>query len=479
MWSDSNDSHVRFTPIREMLSRRGFMGSIGLSLGSIALSSLLGDDLHAEHQDRFNVLPKQPHFAPKAKRVILLFQNGGPSQVDLFDAKPGLSKRHGQEPGEGYVNTVDVKKTGTWLGSPFKFTKNGQCGMELSELLPGVGKHADQIALIRSMVTQHSNHEQAIWNFNTGNIQPGRPAMGSWVVYGLGAENQNLPGYVAILHPKGLPVDGVRNFSSGWMPPLYQGMAMRAEGTPVIHLEPHGNPGAARVRLDLIQEFNRSHLEQRKDQLELEARIAAFELAARMQIEATSALDLSQESTATHAMYGTDNNVSAIHGRQCLLARRLIEHGVRFVQVLQSGQPWDTHKNNEQKLRRICARTDQPTGALLTDLKQRGLLDDTLVIWAGEFGRTPMAEGKDGRDHHKFGFSLWMAGGGVKGGVTHGSTDEFGYHAVEEPVTIPDFHATVLHLLGMDHQRLTFRHGARDERLTDVHQAKVVRAVMA
>jgi hypothetical protein len=476
--------HIQQTPIRRMLSRRDLFQRISVGLGGIALADLLGGRLLAgslpgHRGPQYDVLPKTPHFAAKAKRVILLFQNGGPSQVDLFDPKLELTRRDGQKPGEGYVNDVDAKKTGTWLGTPFRFARHGQCGMELSELLPGLAKHVDDIALIRSMVSDHSNHEQAIWNFNTGLIMPGRPALGSWVAYGLGTENQSLPAFVAILNPKGLPVDGARNYSNGWMPAVYQGLPMRAEGTPVLNLETHGPAAVARARLDLVQELNRAHLERHRDQLDLEARIASFELAARMQIAATDAMDLSKESRETHALYGTQDAEEGIHGRQCLLARRLIERGVRFVQVLHNGQPWDTHTHNERGLRDISRKTDGPTAALLTDLKQRGLLKDTLVIWAGEFGRTPMAEGKDGRDHHKFGFSLWVAGGGTKGGVTYGSTDDFGYHSVENVVTVADFHATILHLLGLDHERLIYRHDTRDEKLTDVHKAKVVDAILA
>jgi hypothetical protein len=462
-----------------MLSRRNFFQNLGIGLGGLGLLTLLDDTLGSALPVSFDVLPKKPHFKPRARRVIFLFQNGGPSHVDLFDRKPELINRDGQKPGEGYVNTVDAKKTGLWLSSPFSFHKHGQCGMELSELFPHLAQHADDMALIRSMVTGHSNHEQAIWNFNTGLTTPGRPALGSWVGYGLGTENQNLPAYVAILNPRGLPVDGTRNFSSGWMPPVYQGLPMRAEQTPVLNLEPRGPARAAGARLGLVQELNREHLAAHGDQLELEARIASFELAARMQIAASDALDLSKESKEIHSLYGTENSKTAVHGRQCLLARRLVERGVRFVQVLHAGQPWDTHTNNEKGLREMCLKTDQPVSALLIDLKQRGLLDDTLVIWSGEFGRTPMAEGKDGRDHHKHAFSLWMAGGGTQGGVTYGKTDDFGYRVVENPVTIADFHATVLHLLGLDFKRLVFRKDTREEKLTDVHEAIVVKQILA
>jgi hypothetical protein len=467
-----------------MLSRRDLFRRISLGVGGMALASIRGDAWASGAAPmKFDVLPRPPHFPPKAKRIILLFQNGGPSHVDLFDPKPELSKRNGEKPGAAFrkerLTTGDDEEIRAWLGSPFKFDRHGQSGMELCELFPCLAGHADGISLIRSMVTDHENHEEALWNFNTGLVTPGRPSMGSWVAYGLGTENQNLPAYVAILNPKGLPVDGVRNFSSGWMPPVYQGMPVRAGDTPVLNLQPRTPDDIARARLELTQEFNRDHFKLRSDYLELEARIASFELAARMQLEATEALDLSKETKRIQGLYGMDKPETETYGRQLLLARRLIEHGVRFVQVLHNGQPWDTHKNNEKDLRTLCHATDRPAAALLTDLEQRGLLEDTLVIWGGEFGRTPMAQDKDGRDHHKYAFSLWAAGGGIKGGVTYGKTDDFGYRAVENPVTIADFHATVLHLLGMDHQRLVFPHNTRDERLTDVHEAKVVQAILS
>ncbi len=476
-----NQAHLRNTARRELLSRRDVLLRLGTGLPGLALASLLAPHSAGAASTRatYDVLPKSPHFAPRAKRVLLLYQNGGPSHMDLFDYKPELQRRDGQKPGDGYVNTVDPKKTGAWLGSPFEFRKCGQSGMMLSELLPGLARHADDITLVRSMVSQHSNHEQAIWYFNTGSTMPGRPSMGSWITYALGSETQDLPAFVAILNPKGLPVDGVRNFSSGWLPPVYQGLAMRAEGTPVLDLQPAGPPEAAQGRLDLLRELNRRHFSPRSDQLELEARIASYELAARMQLAASKALDLSLEPKHVHEAYGTDDADAGIHARQLLLARRLLERGVRFVQVLHEGQPWDTHKNNNSGNREICRRTDRPTAALLADLKQSGLLKDTLVIWGGEFGRTPMAEGKDGRDHHKFGFSLWMAGGGVKAGFTYGATDDFGYHAADKAVQMADFHATVLHLLGMDWNRLTYKHDTRDEKLTDVHQAKVITDIVS
>ena len=467
--------------LMQLLSRRQFFSRLGSGAGALALAMLLGEQAEAQAAAPagYDLLPRSPYRKPAAKRVIYLFQNGGPSQVDLFDPKPELSRQDGKKPGSDFVNDVDAKKTGVWLGSPFRFQKHGQSGMELSELLPELGRHADEIALVRSMVSEHENHEQACCHMHTGMPQAGRPTFGSWITYGLGTENQNLPSYVALLDPGGLPVDGARNWSSGWMPPLFQGMPVRAtESSPILNLETKIPREAADARLRLLQTMNRQHREGRQDNLELEARIANFELAARMQLAATDALDLTKESVSTRTAYGLEKPETATYGRQCLMARRLVERGVRFVQVMMSGQPWDTHSDNANQLRKLCHSTDGPVSALLTDLKQRGLLDETLVIWTGEFGRTPFAEGKDGRDHHKRGFSLWVAGGGVRGGVTHGATDPFGYAAVQDVVTVADFHATLLHLLGLDFQRLTFRHDTRDERLTDVHQARIVRPIL-
>lgn len=466
-----------------LISRRELFTRLGMGAGAWALVSLLAEEqarADAVKPAAYGLIPKAAHRTPRAKRVIYLFQNGGPSQVDLFDPKPELKAREGQKPGHGYVNDVDAKKTGAWLASPFKFAKHGRSGMELSELLPALARHADEIALIRSMVSEHENHEQACCHMHTGTPQAGRPTMGAWITYGLGTENQNLPAYVALLPPSGLPVDGARNWSSGWMPPVYQGMPVRSTAvSPILNLETRGPRDAADARLRFLQSMNCEHLRTHSDNLELEARIANFELAARMQVAATDALDLSKESEPIKALYGLDHSESATYGRQLLMARRLVERGVRFVQVMVAGQPWDTHSDNANQLRTLCHNSDGPVAGLLTDLRQRGLLDDTLVIWTGEFGRTPFAEGKDGRDHHKRGFSLWIAGGGVKGGVTHGATDEFGYNAVQDVVTVADFHATVLRLLGLDFDRLTFHYDTRDQRLTDVAPAKVVEPILA
>ena len=466
-----------------LFSRREFFSRLGMGAGAMALATLLSEQASADAiaaRQPYTLLPKQPHWPARAKRVIYLFQNGGPSQVDLFDPKPELNKRAGEKPGTGFVNDVDAKKTGVWLGSPFKFQKRGQSGLELSELLPELGKHSDEIAVIRSMVSEHENHEQACCHMHTGMPVAGRPTMGAWITYGLGTENQSLPAYVALLSPTGLPVDGARNWSSGWMPPVYQGMPVRAtDSTPILNLEPRVPRDAADARLRFLQTLNREHLKFHSENMELEARIANFELAARMQLAATDALDMSGETAATKALYGLDKPDMADYGRKCLMARRLVERGVRFVQVMMAGQPWDTHSNNSETLKTLCHSTDQPVSGLLSDLRSRGLLEDTLVIWTGEFGRTPFAEGKDGRDHHKRGFSLWVAGGGIRGGVTHGATDEFGYSAVQDVVNVADFHATLLHLLGLDFEKLTFPYDSRQQKLTDVNPAKVVRQILA
>ncbi|HEV3341908.1 MAG TPA: DUF1501 domain-containing protein, partial [Pirellulales bacterium] len=394
--------------------------------------------------------------------------------VDLLDPKPMLSKHDGQPPPKEVAD--DEKLTGNLLKSPYRFARHGGSGLEFSETLPYIARHADQMAVVRSMFTMHRNHEQAIRAMHTGLTIAGRPTLPAWVAYGLGTENQELPAYVVLPDSSGLPVDGIRNWSSGWLPPVYQGTPFRAQGLPVLNLRPR-TPRPAEVergRLDLLSQLNVEHRERHPGELELDARIASFELAARMQLSATDALDLSQESLATQALYGLDKPVTRSYGARCLMARRLVERGVRFVQLFMAGQPWDTHANNAAGTRSCCEQTDLPIAGLLTDLKQRGLLEQTLVVWGGEFGRTPGAQGKDGRDHHPYGFSIWLAGGGIKGGQTYGATDDFGYHAVTDRCHVSDLHATILHLLGLDFHRLTFPRQGRDERLTDVHPAKIL-----
>lgn len=475
---------------RDFCSRREGLTRLGGGFGGLALGALLGHQQTAVSSGaptRFDLLPKRPHSRPRAKAVIQLFMHGGPSHVDLLDPKPMLTKYDGTPPPAEVADAE--KRTQHLLGSPFQFHRHGQGGLEFSETLPEIANFADDIAVIRSMFTEHRNHEQAIWMANTGLIRAGRPNIGSWVAYALGSENQDLPAYVALPDPTGLPVDGIRNWSNGFLPPLYQGTAFRSEGMPVLHL----NPGSARpanveaARLALLRQLNTAHKNARPGELELDARISSFELAARMQLSATDALDVNRESEATRNLYGLNNAKTQAYGKRCLMARRLVERGARFVQIFMKGQPWDTHQNNTSGTRSCCEQTDLPIAGLLTDLKQRGLLDSTLVQWGGEFGRTPGAEqrgsnkkkGTEGRDHHPYGFSVWLAGGGIKGGQAYGATDDFGYRSVVDRVQTADLHATILHLLGLDHERLTFPHSSRNERLTDVYDAKIVRSLLA
>jgi len=471
-------------------TRRETLKNLGNGFGGLALASLLGPssgDILANETRQHGVQFKPPHFAPRARAVIQLFMHGGPSQVDLLDPKPELSRLDGQSPPAEVAD--DENRTTYLMGSPFKFSKHGESGLEFSEVLPGIARHADDIAVVRSMFTEHRNHEQAIWMANTGLIVSGRPNIGSWVAYGLGAENQNLPAYVALPDPGGLPVDGTRNWSSGWLPPVYQGTSIRSEGMPVLHLQPRTarTPEIDQGRMELLRQLNARHRDIRPGELELEARIASFELAARMQLTASDALDINQETAATQQLYGLDQPKTRSYGKRCLMARRLVERGVRFVQLFMSGQPWDTHSNNTAGTRSCCEQTDLPVAGLLTDLKQRGLLDSTLILWGGEFGRTPGAEqradnktrGNEGRDHHPYGFSVWLAGGGIRGGQAYGATDDFGYRAIVNRTQTADLHATMLHLLGLNHERLTFAHNGRDERLTDVYQARIIQELLA
>ncbi len=462
-------------------TRREVLARLGGGFGGLVLAALLGE-ARGESPSRpagFDLLPRPPHAPARAKAVIQLFMHGGPSHVDLLDPKPTLDKYDGKEPPAEVAD--DEKLTGNLLRSPYQFAKHGESGLEFAEVLPQIARHADEIAVVRSMYTEHRNHEQALWMMHTGLIISGRPSLGSWVTYALGTENQNLPAYVVLPDPKGLPVDGIHNWSSGWLPPLYQGTPFRSEGMPVLNLRPRGPrpPEVDRARLELLGALNADHKERHPGNLELDARISSFELAARMQLSATDALNLAQESAETRELYGLNNPVTQPYGTRCLMARRLVERGVRFVQIFMAGQPWDTHTNNAASTRACCEQTDGPVAALLTDLKRRGLLDETLVIWGGEFGRTPGAQGKDGRDHHPYGFSVWLAGGGIRGGQAYGATDDFGYRATVDRTSVADLHATILHLLGLDFQRLTFPHNGRDERLTDVYPARPIEALVS
>jgi len=471
---------------RYEISRRETLKRLGSGFGGLALAAILAEDLKASRRVH-DLRTRKPMYEPRAKAVIQLFMHGGPSQVDLLDPKPMLNKYDGQAPPAQVLD--DENRTKYLLGTPFKFHKHGESGIEFSDQLSHTAKHADKIAVIRSMFTEHRNHEHAIWMAQTGLITPGRPTLGAWAAYGLGTVNQNLPAYVALPDPAGHSVDGVRNWSSGWLPPVYQGTAFRSEGTPVLNLKPTVEKVRAirSGKLDLLRSLNADHRKRHPRELDLDARITNLELAARMQLAATDAMDITRETQGTQAMYGLDKSVTASYGKRCLMARRLVERGVRYVQIMMKGQPWDTHTNNVANTKSCCAQTDQPVGALLTDLQQRGLLDSTLVLWGGEFGRTPGAElrgnaakrGNEGRDHHPYGYSVWMAGGGIKGGQTYGETDDFGYRSVLNRTKLSDYHATVLHLLGLDHEKLDHEHNGRSEKLTDVYEAQVIKPLLA
>lgn len=464
-----------------ILTRRDLLSRTGLGLGALGLAAVLGEDGRLAAKDEINPLaPKQPHFTPKAKRVIHFFCNGGPSHVDTFDYKPALAKYAGQP----LPNTlITERKTGAAFPSPFKFQKYGESGLEISDLFAKTAQHADSIAVIRSMYAQVPNHEPSLMLMNCGDsIQP-RPSAGAWALYGLGTENQDLPGFIAMC-PGGYPIKDAENWQAGFLPGAYQGTFLDTQHQQLDKLieniaHPHVTTSVQRKQLDLISRLNKEHQAKRIDP-RLEARIQSFELAFRMQSEAAEAFDLSREPQYLRDLYG-----SHVHGRQTLIARRLLERGVRYVQLWHgAGQPWDNHDNIEGNHKKLAGELDGPIAALMSDLKQRGMFEDTLVIWGGEFGRTPSVElggdgkSKLGRDHNHYGFSVWLAGGGIKGGVAHGATDDFGFKAQDSPTSVHDLHATILHLLGFDHERLTYRYAGRDFRLTDV-SGEVVRSVVA
>ena len=461
-----------------------------MGMGAVSLASLFGNlgflqSSGAAEGFTSPLVPKAPHFPAKAKRVIHIFANGGPSHVDTFDPKPALNKYAGKLlPME---NLATERKTGAAFASPFKFKKYGQSGIEVSEVFPHVAESIDDIAVIRSMQADIPNHEPSLLLMNCGEARLIRPSLGSWVTYGLGSENQNLPGFLAMC-PGGYPIQESQNWQSGFLPGVYQGTYIDTQHTRIEQLienikNNYTSQPEQRAQLDLLHKLNERHRAKRKEDAQIEARIQSFELAYRMQMDATDAFDTTKEPEAIRKMYG-----EGTQARQLLIARRLIERGVRFVQVWHgAGQPWDNHDDIEVNLAKLAKECDQAIGALLKDLKQRGMLQDTLVIWGGEFGRTPTVElpkpgsnaGKiNGRDHNHYGFSMWLAGGGVRGGHVHGATDEFGFQAVENKVHVHDLHATILWLLGFDHEKLTFRHAGRDFRLTDVH-GHVVKELMA
>ena len=478
------------SPDSQDLPRREFFSRISDGLYGTALATLLGDDLFPANpalagNGTHDLKPRAPHYRPQAKSVIHLFMNGGPSQVDLFDPKPELARLAGSAPPRDILNKIEfADQVGGLLPSPYKFNRHGRCGMELTELLPHLGEVVDDITLIRSMYGEHFNHEPAIYLMHSGRTLPNRPSLGSWVVYGLGSETRNLPGYVVLDDPKGLPINREQNWQSAWLPPVYQGTRFRSEGPPVLNLESRRKlPGdLIEAERALLRRLNLRHRDARPGEPELDARIASYELAARMQLATSDALDLSQEDEATREMYGLNDELTRSYGKRCLMARRLVERGVRFVQIFIEGQIWDAHHNLEKSLAYSCGKTDRPAAALIKDLKRRGLLEETLVIWGGEFGRMPLAQvadrGADGRDHGPDGFSIWMAGGGVKGGLTYGGTDDIGHKAVDQRVSVHDFHATLLHLLGMNYRDLVYRRHGLDERLTDQFPARVVEEIL-
>lgn len=468
---------------REALWRSGMgMGALGLA-GVLRAVGALPADAAAGPSSRSPLAVKAPHFAARAKRVIHLFMNGGPSQLDSFDPKPLLKKWAGKPIP---VSFPTERKTGTAFPSPFSFKKYGQSGLDVSELFPYTAEMADHLCVIRSMQTDLPNHEPSLMMMNCGEVRMVRPSLGSWVTYALGSENQNLPGFVALC-PNGYPVQGTENWRSGFLPGAFQGTYIDTAHTEVEKLienikHNYSTPRDQQRQLALLAALNGLHQRGREEDPAIEARIQAYELAARMQLEAVDAFDISREPAHIRAAYG-----DTVHGRQTLIARRLIERGVRFVQVYHGDTlPWDSHANLEGNHRALARDSDQPIGALLKDLAQRGLLEDTLVIWGGEFGRTPVVELPEsgdatkatGRDHNPYGFTMWLAGGGVKSGYVHGATDEFGYQAAEKPMHVHDLHATILYLLGFDHEQLTFRYAGRDFRLTDVH-GKVVKELFA
>jgi hypothetical protein len=456
-------------------SRREFLWQAGGGFGALALSALLARDIHAANPPSTNPLAVKPaHFPARAKACIFMFMVGGPSHIDLFDPKPELAKRHGQPLPASFGKPVSqfTKGDTPLLASTRKFRKHGRSEMDVSDLMRHLAGCVDDIAFLRACWCTSTIHAPAMYELHSGRVNMGYPSLGSWVTYGLGSVSDNLPAYCVMTQPEGTPEGGAPCWGAGFLPTVYQGTLLRRGSSPILNLKPPAGVSREQQRrtLDLIKRMNEVDLA--PDDSELTARIASYELAFRMQQHAPEAVDLSQETEATRTMYGLGDKATVDFGTRCLLARRLVERGVRFVQLYSGGGPlitqWDAHDNINANHEKMCGHVDRPIAALLKDLKQRGLLETTLVVWASEFGRTPMSQGGKGRDHNPYGFTMWLAGGGVKGGQAIGSTDEFGLRAVEGRVSVHDFHATILHLLGLDHERLTFLHNGRDERLTDV-----------
>jgi hypothetical protein len=472
--------------VKRFQSRREFLFESCGGISGLALASLLsGDNLLASECTVSPAVAKKPHFEPRAKAVISLFMSGGVSHMDTFDPKPMLTKYAGEPlTGKGDV-VVRQGHPGPLMPSPFTFRKYGECGMDVSEIFPKIGSHADELALLRSVVSKSNDHVQAHYALASGVIRMGFPSLGSWVTYGLGSETQSLPAFVVIYDARGGPFGGPANWSAGFMPAAYQGTVFRPSGAPILDLKPPDriSPDEQRARLQLLDKLNRMDLEKNPGNSELSARIASYELAYRMQGCAPEIVDVTSESDVTQKLYGLGDPVTEPFGRQCLMARRLVERGVRFVQLYHGGlgnqntDTWDAHENVYSNHTKHAAEVDGPISGLLTDLRARGLLDSTLVVWQGEFGRMPISQRGVGRDHNPGAMSIWMAGARIRGGQIIGSTDEFGYKAEEQPVSVHDLHATILHLLGMDHTKLTYRFNGRDMRLTDVYGQPVPQIV--
>ncbi|QDS89383.1 hypothetical protein EC9_35820 [Rosistilla ulvae] len=478
--------------IDSVSARRHFMASSAMSVGSLAMAWMNQQEAKANPQQpnleplSFDTLPKQPHHPPKAKAMISLWMQGGPSHHDMFDPKPEMVKHDGEDFPDEIKYDDAANASSKIFASPWKFSPKGECGMELSELIPHTGSIADEICLIRSTKTGVNNHGQSIRALQTGRITAGRPSLGSWLTYGLGSEADNLPSFLALIDPGQLPVQGVENWSNGWLPSVYQGTVIRPTEPRILDLTPPAHlKGKAQARaLEFLEQLNEQHRAQRPGQHDLQARIASYQLAAKMQVAATDAMDLSQESRATQEMYGMHEKETADYGSRCLIARRLIERGVRFVQVYTANQLWDSHGGIIKGLPAACRKVDRPSAALVRDLKQRGLLDSTVVHWGGEMGRLPVVQNdagraKYGRDHNTHGFSMWVAGGGFKAGHVHGKTDEWGHKAIEDVVNHFDYHATLLHLFGLDHEQLTFHRANRDQTLTDGQPGQVIPGLLA
>jgi hypothetical protein len=454
-------------------SRREFLSRAGTGFGMLALASMLKQESLLAQDAAHPLAPRTVHFAPRAKSVIFLFMSGGPSHVDLFDYKPDLIRLAGQPIPEsfGMFKTRRAVAKNKLMPPRWTFRKHGQSGMEISDALPHIAAMADDLCLFRGCHGDSVTHPESVYLMNTGSILMGRPSLGAWAAYGLGTENQDMPAFVVLPDPSGWVKGGAPAWGNGYLPATYQGTILRGGETPILHLNnpPGVAPEQQRSTLDLINRLNREEIRAGEEDSELSARIAAYELAFRMQSSAQEVVDVRRESDATRNLYGLDDKVTSEFGLRCLLARRMVERGVRFVQLYCGDtNGWDGHSDVEGNHGKLCAASDKPVAGLLRDLKSRGLLDQTLVIWGGEFGRTPMTEGANGRDHNPHGFSMWMAGGGVKGGQTIGTTDAVGLRAAEEKTHVHDIHATILHLLGIDHTKLTYRHQGRAQRLTDV-----------